>query len=763
MSVFQIRMGSPEGSPPSPASRAPSRSASSRGVLDVLVDGTNLTARVGAGHSLPFLRDLAYAAGDLASCRRARATVAFYLQDDAWELGLLRDGDHALLSVFRTGNAPEVAVHERRIEGSALMGGLDEALASAIEGGDVDETADLACARGALGSWAAADALAEPSWVALDTPAGDVRFGCEVLLRSSATAEASGLVARADLLPLLVRSKLRVTVRGRTRELGETFVFVVAERLVEVAKEVLSAAAEGVALFRRIDAAGVRVLVRVEASGAVALTVRRHGEDGARTGETFPGLSARGLAEAVVALGRGFGRALARHDRTQLHNLRLSTFRAQVKTLAGMLRPHDALGPCINDAPESYRAYALASRKPEPSATPTRLRFAPRWTAAVPGIDLAATFLCGDRLVVGSGRELHCLDRATGEVLWTRGAARAVSVPTPAGLARLHVDGTVAIHDYGTGEVTLSARLAPKAGSAPAGAVIHAPGLPKLLVATEGERFLSAIDLVSGEVRWRHTLSRGGVCRVRRAGKLLAVAVGDSHLSALDVQSGEVVWRLCDPRPFTLAPAFDHDTLFAIAGDATLPRRERHRLFAVDAWSGTIRFGADLPARVSSSGVPLVAGDTVVVPTRDDRGLGLAAFDRATGAARWQLAPGGLPTGSALLAVDDAIFANTERGELIALSASTGEERYRLRLAPADDDAAPRRLEPVLRSGALFVPQREVFVLRPRDGASLGQLPCDLIPDVLRVDERCDVFVAEESGHLAAFGAGPRLRLVGPA
>jgi hypothetical protein len=51
-------------------------------------------------------------------------------------------------------------------------------------------------------------------------------------------------------------------------------------------------------------------------------------------------------------------------------------------------------------------------------------------------------------------------------------------------------------------------------------------------------------------------------------------------------------------------------------------------------------------------------------------------------------------------------------------------------------------------------------VVRPRDGTLLGKLPTDLIPDLLRVDERCDVYVAEESGHLGAFAAAARLSLV---
>jgi hypothetical protein len=93
----------------------------------------------------------------------------------------------------------------------------------------------------------------------------------------------------------------------------------------------------------------------------------------------------------------------------------------------------------------------------------------------------------------------------------------------------------------------------------------------------------------------------------------------------------------------------------------------------------------------------------------------------------------------------------------------------------------------VLRGGALFVPcslvsspafappgtpgQRHeasgaaaaagVCIVRPADGAILGSIaPTETIPDLLRVDEHCHVYIAEESGHLATFAASPRLSLV---
>ena len=47
-----------------------------------------------------------------------------------------------------------------------------------------------------------------------------------------------------------------------------------------------------------------------------------------------------------------------------------------------------------------------------------------------------------------------------------------------------------------------------------------------------------------------------------------------------------------------------------------------------------------------------------------------------------------------------------------------------------------------------------------RDGTLLGTVQADLVPDLLRVDERCDVYVAEESGHVSSFAAAARLSLV---
>ena len=150
----------------------------------------------------------------------------------------------------------------------------------------------------------------------------------------------------------------------------------------------------------------------------------------------------------------------------------------------------------------------------------------------------------------------------------------------------------------------------------------------------------------------------------------------------------------------------------------------------------------------------------MAVPTRDRRGTGVSAFSRADGEPLWSHEPGLASPTTAWLAVDDALIANSASGALICFEGSTGTARYNHVFSRHVDADQPRRLEPVLRNGALFVPQHKVHVVRPRDGEVIGTLPTDLIPDLLRVDERCNVYVAEESGHLAAFSVAPKLSLV---
>lgn len=783
--------------------RAPRQSAShgtsARDLLEILLEiggGAPLTGPLDSPQTTPdglveplsaieessLLCELAAAAADLAAGQRVRNVVRVCAGAEPWELGIERAGRDILATLFQSGALPAVALHERRIDGGVFCDRITTLLDRAVETAAANDKPRLAAAKQRIQNRASAGSSPpspEPALVSVE-PTGEIPLviAADITLRGAPdegdTSDPD--VQRSDLFSLLFRGRLRVTVGGEARELPEVFVFLIAEQLEKLAIEALDAWIRGRAYHRRLLVGGAVLGIRLDesrqnpqgnpAERAPALasltlgTIRRTGRERAQTW-TFPAVDVGALVQAVVAFGKALSRSLVRRDRSQASNYRLYGFRARIRELYDRLREATRDDSKINTSPESYRAFAEMSRPStasDDSFGRTRLRFSARWLTTVPGIDLRATFLCGDVIVASGAREIACIDRRTGELVWCRPEPRAVSVITPLGLARLLPDGSLRLHDLATGDIRWSTRLTPRAGASASGAVIGVPGLPRMLIVSEGTRHLAAIDLCSGEVRWRFAARRGGVFRLKRAGKLAILASGEPALTALDVLTGEVVWRFCDRLRFVSGAAVDHDALFACAGDGALVGRGGARLHHIDPWSGAVRWSVELPAHAAPVGAPLLAPETVVVASHGRRGTSLVGFDRKTGAPRFDLTASS--TAASCLVVDDLVLVNSEGGELIAIDAGSGRTRYRHVFSNGVEGDRPRRLEPVLRSGALFVPQSEVHVVRPRDGALLGKVPTDLIPDLLRVDERCDVYVAEESGHLGAFAAAPRLSLV---
>jgi outer membrane protein assembly factor BamB len=835
--------------PSSPASRLRGlrrEEREAREVLGVFVDSANVTARVKETHGAFVLRDLALALVDLSrrphASARAKATVRFY--DEPWELCVERFDAVACLSVYRTGPDPRVAVYDRAVAFADIVAAAREAIERVLASDEARPGVRLELAS-AVEQLDALTANSDPLEGASrplpervpvviepdrDAP---LSFGAEFAIRERGessgeaqvyAADSDGLgVERSDMHALLFRGRLRAEIRGRSIDLGECHPVLVAERLVELARRAFDAWERGLAFHARGEASGLLVGVRVSADGELALTVGvapGKGDGSRRPLYTFPALGVADVLEASLAFGRSLVRAILRRDRTQGSNLRLGALRRTLRESNEALRRASQSDSKVNDAPERYRAFAASTAAIEqarraPSTPPpshlgsvasSRLRYSTRWRAIVPGIDLRATYLCGDRVIVGAATEMWALDRQNGRVLWRTDTTRGTSVVTPGGIARLAPDGRLCVHDFGTGEPALKTRIAPRVGGPVAGAVVHLPGLPRLVVVTEGEHHLVAVDLTSGEPRWRWSwgATRGparGAPRMKRAGRLVYFTCGDGALTALDVMTGAVVWRLRDRLRFRAPPTVAHDATFIVSGGA----HGVARLYAVDSYSGHVRWSqpvGDANSPCTIEGAPLVASGAVAVAVRQKSGLALMPFRREDGApiacGSGQDPRHGLrsvaPIGTSWLAVDDAFIGNAPTGEVVAVDATTGDLRWRHVLGPRPLEAdVPRRLEPVLRGGALFVPGSLVVggthgtagssmhgssssrgersggelvagisILRPSDGATLGTIaPTEAIPDLLRVDERCDVYVAEDSGHLVAFGALPRLSLVG--
>lgn len=735
------------------------------GVVDIVVHGVNITARAGKTQGLTLLAELCHAVSALRRGRLERATTHLCSDGESWELGLECDGPHVLLSVFRSGPCPEVAIHERPVLLSelheALQSAVDQALASGLPTGhrSILSSASEQLTRSRNVAKPLSRGIVQDRVV---VRAGALEFCASAAFRVSgpAASDTDQRVERADLHALLLPGRFQIKSGRRSVSLSRAQLFLLAERLIWLAEDSLDSWQAARPLFRRLQMEGIKLGVRRGPGDApVALSMGQAAGEGGAKMLTLSDLPTIDFVEGVARFAQALAGRISDHDARQATNLRLTVLIESARVVADRLSELRLDDARTNGERESYKSYGLPSVVPQTTGTWSQagaMRFVPRWVAAVPHIDLRSTFLLQDKLIVGSAREVACLSPKSGDIAWRIHSDRAATVPTPLGLARLHADGRLRVHDLACGAVRTVTRLRPRAGGGAAGALVNTPGLPQLLLVAEGERSITAVDLSTGDIRWRYNGTRPATYRLRRAGRLVLVSGGDSALTALDVTSGELVWKVRDRLPFSGAISVRGDSAFALSSSSGGNARLHH----IDLWSGETKWTSNLDELPLPESPPLLTDQAVIVPTRDRRGVGAVSLGRDAGEVLWDMEPGDLGPMSSWFALPDSVIANSSVGTITCLEAATGEVRYSHVFSRQLEGDQPRRLDPILQNGALFVPQHQVQVLRPATGELIGEVPCDLIADLLRVDSQCNVFIAEESGHLAAFSVAPKLQLV---
>ena len=382
---------------------------------------------------------------------------------------------------------------------------------------------------------------------------------------------------------LLFRGRLRAEVRGHAVDLGEGHPFLLAERFITVVCQALDAWERGAALHVRAEAAvrcssacASRRMARSR-SPSVLPPLTPNGERGAST-RSLPSRSPTSplppSRTAAPSLARSCGATAGRRRTCD-----------SPPFVASSARPSDLLREAVQGRRSREPFTRVVPRLP-PGHTRVRPAPHPGGSASLPQLrrPASATRSAGGRSCPGStfaprscaatgsssapSAETFCLDRSTGEVLWRdsrpardeRGHARRHRA-TPRRTA------SSAVHDFGTGEVTLRSWLVPRTGGPPSGAVVHVPGLPRLLIVTEGEKHLVAIDLSSGEPRWRFAWGKKGTLAPQARGQAPLLHVGRQRAHRARRPLGRD--RLASARSPALpgrARSLDHDTLFSVAG-----------------------------------------------------------------------------------------------------------------------------------------------------------------------------------------------------
>lgn len=676
------------------------------------------------------------------------------------EIALLRRGANVLVSLYHTEASPDVIVLDRRVPLRACL----DATADVVGAESIDAHAQKRSERARTleiteDRDTGLSATRQRGGVVDDPGESEtLAFGFEAAIFPSAETPRDG-VSHADVHAMLFGGQLWAYVRGRRVPLVRSGpILLTVQRMVSVIASLVSAWEEDRALHVRLRSGSFLVAVRRDRkdSNEVSLTLGSE-DDGAIT---IPALPMEDACLPVLRLAAELLRALVSVDRMQSRNLRVASLREEVRRLRRAVRMRSKMEGFTNQNAERLREVLrsedMPSEAPAPRAPASALRFATKWSVVVDGLDATTTFFCGDRLVLSNERRMLALDREDGQCLWQHEGPAQSAFLADANVVRLGADGTVEIRDLETGELAHRVRLAPRVGGSAFGLYVGGSGVPPIGLVAEGRDRLAAIDLRTGELRFRYTARSPGSFRLRRAGRLVLVVNGDGIVDALDVVSGEVVWRHASAAKFCLTPVVSGSIAIALSGE---PGRGEASLVGLDLATGEELYSFALGAPAATA-PQLLDGRVILALAGARRGV-LAAHDPETGELQWVVSDPGVGMGGGIVSTEGALYVNASTGKLTALDPATGETRFSRVLANPVTDDVPRRLTPLVRGGALFVPSANAHVVRLADGLAIGAAPpCDLVPDALHVDERGWMYVAEESGHLAALAPMQTLRLI---
>ncbi len=177
-----------------------------------------------------------------------------------------------------------------------------------------------------------------------------------------------------------------------------------------------------------------------------------------------------------------------------------------------------------------------------------------------------------------------------------------------------------------------------------------------VLVERDGE--VSAMDVSTGEMRWRVRLTGPVVAAPTIAGDRVLVADSAKQLWALSLTDGTARWVRAFDDMVTGSPSVVDTT-------AVVPTDDR-RVTALDVTDGSTIWQAERSTSVRTA--PVVVGDEVVVA---DRGGEVTSYAVADGAEQWSRAlEGGLVAGPTV--ADGRVLVGDDGGILYALGADDG-------------------------------------------------------------------------------------------
>lgn len=281
----------------------------------------------------------------------------------------------------------------------------------------------------------------------------------------------------------------------------------------------------------------------------------------------------------------------------------------------------------------------------------------------------------------------------------------------------------------------------------------------EVVVATTGFGTVSALDAATGDVFWTQDLDAGATASPTVVGDLVYVVARDSRAWAIDLSSGRVRWTL---NGTPSVQGFDGGAGAAVTPDiAIFPFASGEVLAAfpqggLRRWSTVVtgeRLGSAAATVSDISSDPVIDGSVVYAGNVSGR---IAALSLGNGERIWTATEGAV---SPVWPAGGSVFAVSDIGELLRLSASDGTVLWRVALPGFVEDRPPRRKTryahygPVLAGGRLIVASSDGLIRQfdPQTGALLGTVDLPGGAAANPVVAGGVLYVVSQRGQLVAF------------
>ena len=272
-----------------------------------------------------------------------------------------------------------------------------------------------------------------------------------------------------------------------------------------------------------------------------------------------------------------------------------------------------------------------------------------RYTGSDSTHSASAPTRAGNTLFVGIGDELHALDPDTGIRKWAA------------------TTGDSAIHG--------------------------APTVVGDIVVVQSEQ-VHGIDRATGTVEWT-VETNGGSQSVPAAVSETVFVADETQLYAIGSTDGSKKWTTDLNCELSTSPAVGDTTVFVGGEDGTLT--------AIEIDSGKANWSVDIGTEIEAS--PAVANGTVYIGTAGvwDGKNNLYAVDAADGTIEWKFGDTLEPIQAAPVVADGNVLTGYN-GQLFALAADTGEQKWSVRLRGTSLSA------PAIANGTVFVESNNQYL-----------------------------------------------------